>query len=148
MKFSEDAKPVKLEEPVELRDGPNGSFAQKVAPKRKLSQKNSGIQEPINVENIDDHFTLSVLDPTDNRLIVWIVRSFLFWGVYFVCGFYITFGADSSYWAIGLGAVASYLLCIGAYLLEAFVLVPWWYDSSVGKPMVHWMSWGVFLDIM
>jgi hypothetical protein len=150
MKLSDEAKPIVgiiLEESKDLKEIP-GNLAVKGPLKRKLSQKNSGIHEPENVENIDDHYILSVLDPTDNRMTVWAIRALLFWGVYFVCGFYITFGANSSYWAIGLGALAAYVLCMGVYLLEAYILVPWWYESFVGKPMVHWFSWGVFLDIM
>lgn len=63
-------------------------------------------------------------------------------------GLYVTFGADPFYWSVGLGAVAAYCLCLGAYYLETFVCVPWYYESFVGKPMVHWFSWAVFLDII
>ena len=148
MKRSDDTVQAKLaiEESKELKDGSNSQ--QKVAPRRKLSQKNSGIHEPENVEFLGDHPILSLLDPTDNRFIVWVVRLFVFWVIYFLCGFYITFGSTSSYWAIGLGGLAAYVLCIGMYLIEAYIIVPWWYESFVGKPMVHWFSWGVFLDIM
>jgi len=132
---------LKEERPIKAQDGG-------IAQKRKRSQRNSLIIEEENLEGVQDGFALSILDPTDNSARVWLIRAILFWGLFIVCGYYITFGANAELWSIGLGATASYIAVIGAYFFESFVLVHLWYESSIGKPMVHWMSWGVFLDIM
>ncbi|KAH9255738.1 hypothetical protein BASA81_006132 [Batrachochytrium salamandrivorans] len=114
------------------------------------SQRFSGIFEPSNEENLDDHYIISILDPTANSVGVWLVRLGLFWGLFVVCGFFITFSNNLSTNSYGvlLGAALAYVVCIGAYLLEAYVVVPYWYRNEIGRPMVHWMSWAVILDII
>lgn len=114
------------------------------------SQRFSGIFEPDNEENLDDHYIISILDPTVNSAAVWLVRLGLFWGLFVVCGFFITFSSSLSANSYGvlLGAALAYVLCIGAYLLEAYVLIPLWYRNEIGRPMVHWMGWAVTLDII
>jgi hypothetical protein len=137
---------------------------------KKISQKQSGIQEPPIREGTDNHFIIRLLNPSETSIWIWLTRFILFFGCYIVIGFYLTFGisfipggeraatvnskiqvlppSTNETWSIGIAAVLSYVVVLSTMALEAYIITPLYYggENMIGLPMVHWMTWKSILD--